>query len=190
MPPVAFRLCLPLLAGPRHLDPFCRPRVSPALSEALFRIAQNLIQVHGDHEAGSLVLWDYATGHKRYRLRSRSSEVRWESRPNESSSPANSLTCSRLPGWYVRAMPAGVPSDTHPTVETFILDGYRRMSPAEKIARVTALTQTVQRLALADIRRRYPTATMREQSLRLASRWLGPDLMRKAFGWDVEKEGL
>lgn len=80
-------------------------------------------------------------------------------------------------------------TDTHPKVEAFLIDGYRRMSPAQKIERVTALTQTVQACALADIRRRHPTATIDEQSLRLASRWLEPELMRKAFGWDVAEAG-
>jgi hypothetical protein len=82
-----------------------------------------------------------------------------------------------------------LPNDTNPKVEAFIVDGYRRMSPAQKIARVTALTRTVQQLALVDIRRRHPTASAREQSLRLASRWLEPELMRKAFAWDVDEAG-
>ena len=80
--------------------------------------------------------------------------------------------------------------DTHPKVEALIIEGYRRMSPAQKLARVTALTQTLQELALVDIRRRHPDASNEEQALRLASRWLSPDLMRKAFGWDVEKAGF
>jgi len=29
----------------------------------------------------------------------------------------------------------------------------------------------------------------REMKLRLASRWLEPELMREAFAWDPEKEG-
>ena len=80
-------------------------------------------------------------------------------------------------------------TDTHSKVEAFLIDGYRRMSPAQKLARVAALTRAVQELALADIRRRHPTATVEEQSLRLASRWLEPEFMRKAFGWDVDKAG-
>lgn len=82
------------------------------------------------------------------------------------------------------------PSDTHPKIEAFIIDGYRRMSAAQKIARVTELTRTVQQLALVDIRRRHPTANVEEQALRLASRWLPPELMRKAFGWSVDKAGF
>jgi hypothetical protein len=84
-------------------------------------------------------------------------------------------------------MPSGVPSDTNPKVEAFIVEGYRRMSAAQKMARVTELTRAVQQLALADIRRRYPTADVREQSLRLASRWLEPELMRRAFNWSVSE---
>ena len=49
-------------------------------------------------------------------------------------------------------MRGGLLTDTHPTVEALIIEGYRRMSPAQKLARVAALTRTVQELALADIR--------------------------------------
>jgi len=75
------------------------------------------------------------------------------------------------------------PSDTNASVEAFIIEGYRRMSPAQKLARVTELTRAVQQLALADIRRRYPKADTREQALRLASRWLEPELMKRAFNF-------
>jgi hypothetical protein len=40
-----------------------------------------------------------------------------------------------------------------------------------------------------DIRRAHPDATERERQLRLASRWLSPELMMKAFGWDVTQMG-
>jgi hypothetical protein len=63
------------------------------------------------------------------------------------------------------------------------------MSPSQKVERVRALTRAVQELALIDIRRRHPEATEREQRLRLASRWLPPELMAKAFGWDVQSMG-
>ena len=51
------------------------------------------------------------------------------------------------------------------------------------------LTRAVQELALVDIRRRHPGADEREQRLRLASRWIEPELMRDAFGWDVREHG-
>ena len=54
---------------------------------------------------------------------------------------------------------------------------------------VRALNRAVQELALVDIRRRHPDADEREQALRLASRWIEPELMLRAFGWDVRKVG-
>ena len=86
-------------------------------------------------------------------------------------------------------MGTGAPNDTHPTVEALLIEGYRRMSPAEKLERVRALTRAVQELALADVRRRHPNADEREQALRVASRWIEPELMSRAFGWDVEANG-
>lgn len=42
---------------------------------------------------------------------------------------------------------------------------------------------------LAQIRKTYPDADEHELKLRLAARWIEPELMKKAFGWDPEKEG-
>jgi hypothetical protein len=86
-------------------------------------------------------------------------------------------------------MSAGPTNDTDPKIEAFLIDGYRKMSPSQKLARVSALTRAVQELALLDVRRRHPNADAREQALRVASRWLDPDLMARAFGWDVRKAG-
>lgn len=82
-----------------------------------------------------------------------------------------------------------IPSDTPAEIEALLVEGYRRMSPSEKIERVQSLTRAVQELALLDVRRRHPNADAREQALRVASRWLDPDLMVRAFGWDVRREG-
>jgi hypothetical protein len=81
------------------------------------------------------------------------------------------------------------PQDTAPAIEKVLIEGYRKMTPGQKLERVRALTRDVQRLALADIRRKHPDADERELSLRLASRWIEPELMVKAFGWDVRKVG-
>ena len=79
--------------------------------------------------------------------------------------------------------------DTRPAVKAMLIDGYRKMSPTEKIDRVRSLTLAIQELALADIRRRHPEADAREQALRVASRWIEPTLMARAFGWDVRTAG-
>jgi hypothetical protein len=86
-------------------------------------------------------------------------------------------------------MNANPTDDTHPAIKALLIDGYRKMSAAEKLDQVRRLTLAVQELALADIRRRYPNADLREQSLRLASRWIEPSLMERAFGWNVGIEG-
>ena len=86
-------------------------------------------------------------------------------------------------------MSAGPPNDTHPKIEALLIEGYRRMSPAQKLERVRALTRAVQELALLDVRRRHPDADEREQVLRVASRWIDPELMVRAFGWDVREVG-
>ena len=79
--------------------------------------------------------------------------------------------------------------DTDPAIEAFLIAGYREMSTAQKLERVRELTRAVQQLALLDIRRRHPDADGREQALRLASRWIEPELMLRAFGWDVQEKG-
>ena len=86
-------------------------------------------------------------------------------------------------------MPVNPLDDTRPAVKAMLIDGYRKMSPTEKIDRVRSLTLAIQELALADIRRRHPEADAREQALRLASRWIEPTLMARAFGWDVRTAG-
>lgn len=70
-----------------------------------------------------------------------------------------------------------------------MIEGYRRMTPAQKARCVSELTIAVQKLALLDIRRRHPDESDREHALRLASRWLPRESMVKAFGWDPEAKG-
>ena len=86
-------------------------------------------------------------------------------------------------------MAATQPNDTSPEARAFLIAGYRAMSPSQKLERVWQLTRAVQELALVDIRRRHPGADEREQRLRLASRWIEPELMRDAFGWDGREHG-
>lgn len=63
------------------------------------------------------------------------------------------------------------------------------MSVSEKLQRVGELTELERTIALEEIQRRYPNASLRECQLRLASRSIDADLMRKVFGWDPDKEG-
>jgi len=79
--------------------------------------------------------------------------------------------------------------DTSPEVERILIEGYRKMPAWKKLEQVQELTQLVRQLAMNDICRRYPLADDREKMLRLASRWLEPELMKKAIAWNPEKEG-
>ena len=55
------------------------------------------------------------------------------------------------------------------------------MTPAEKAAIVSGLTEAAYELARAGVRQRYPDASPREQFLRLAIVTLGLDLAAKAY---------
>jgi uncharacterized protein YfbU (UPF0304 family) len=79
--------------------------------------------------------------------------------------------------------------DTHPEIERILIEAYRRMTPAEKLRKVRQLNEFGYRLALAEVRRRHPDASERECQLRVASRYLPAELMRKAFHWDPERQG-
>lgn len=80
--------------------------------------------------------------------------------------------------------------DTDPRIEARLILAYREMSASQKLACVRAGNQSVQKLQLADLRRRYPEADERELRLRLGARWLGAETMRTVFGWDPDQEGL
>jgi len=79
--------------------------------------------------------------------------------------------------------------DTPPEIEQMLIEGYRKMPVWKKLQQVGKLSDLVRQLAINDIRRRYPQAGERELKLRQALRWIEPELMCKAFGWNVEKEG-
>jgi hypothetical protein len=72
-------------------------------------------------------------------------------------------------------------ADTPHEVECLQVGGWRRMSPAQKAAIVTGLTQAAYDMALAGVRQRYPDASPREQFLRLAILTLGSELAAKAY---------
>ena len=70
-----------------------------------------------------------------------------------------------------------------------MIAGYRRMTDAQKLARVDALTRTVRQLALARIRQEHPEADARELRLRLAALRFDRETMIRAFGWDPREHG-
>ena len=83
----------------------------------------------------------------------------------------------------------GLFADTRPEIEALLVEGFARMSPEEKLRRVSAMTKAVQQLALVRIQGQHPDADERELHLRLASLWLDRGTMVRVFGWDPEQEG-
>jgi hypothetical protein len=80
-------------------------------------------------------------------------------------------------------------ADTSPEVERLQIERFRRMSPAEKAAIVSGLTQAVYDLAAAGVRHRYPDASPREHFLRLAIVTLGQTLAEQAYP-EIQQLGL
>lgn len=79
--------------------------------------------------------------------------------------------------------------DTTPEAEAILLEGYRKMPTWRKLQCVVDLNLSLKALQLADIKTKHPNADEYELKMRLASRWLEPELMKEAFGWDVEEKG-
>ena len=99
------------------------------------------------------------------------------------------LTGSRLTAVGSVVVMKPLSADTSPDVERILIEGYRRMSPAEKLERVWAMNRAVRQMALARIRSQYPDAPEREHRLRLAALWLPRDTMIRVFGWDPDVQG-
>jgi hypothetical protein len=81
-------------------------------------------------------------------------------------------------------------SDTSPEVERLLVDGYRRMSPAQKLQRVVAMNRALEQLARARLLARYGEMDERTLRLRLAALRLDARMMADVFGWDPRVHGL
>ena len=80
--------------------------------------------------------------------------------------------------------------DTPLEVEEILLEGYRQMTPQQKLRRVGELQQMAERLAAGRIRAQYGSdISERELRLRLAALRIDRQTMIDAFGWDPEVEG-
>jgi hypothetical protein len=82
----------------------------------------------------------------------------------------------------IGAMPSR-PRDTSDAAWRIVEEGLRAMTAEQRFARAVSLTILAHGFALAGIRSRYPDEDERTHRLRLAARYLDPELMKKAFGW-------
>ena len=78
--------------------------------------------------------------------------------------------------------------DTDPAIEAMLIEGYRRMSPSQKLERIRAspVPCSSSRCWTSGVGTRAPTSA---SNIRLASRRIDPELMLRAFGWDVREAG-
>jgi hypothetical protein len=84
-----------------------------------------------------------------------------------------------------------VPSDTSRAAERVIIEGYRQMTPAQKLARVVSMNRALVQLASARLRDQYGSDMPPDElRLRLAALRLDAKLMREAFHWDPSAHGL
>lgn len=72
-------------------------------------------------------------------------------------------------------------ADTPLEIERLQVEAWRRMTPAEKAATITALTQAATDMTWAGVRQRHPGASEREVFLRVAIITLGPELACAAY---------
>jgi len=80
-------------------------------------------------------------------------------------------------------------SDTHPKIERIMIELIRTLTPAQKIAKISDMGRFMKSAAFAETKRRHPNDSDHDNMMRVVSRSIGPELMLKAFGWDVKKKG-
>jgi hypothetical protein len=72
--------------------------------------------------------------------------------------------------------------DTHPDIERLQIERLRQMPLWRKMELMAEMSRTVQTLALAGLRQRYPADTPARRRRRLADMLLGPELAARAYG--------
>lgn len=80
-------------------------------------------------------------------------------------------------------------SDTDAAVERYLFDKLRCLPPWRKAEMLSASTRAAYDLAMAGVRLRYPSASVKESRKRYAALVLGRDASIALFGWDPEQEG-
>lgn len=80
-------------------------------------------------------------------------------------------------------------SDTSSEARRILIEGYRRMSPTQKLQRVASLNRALVLLQKARIRAQYGNVSDDEMRMRLGALRLGRETMVKVFGWDPEEKG-
>ena len=80
--------------------------------------------------------------------------------------------------------------DVSPETEALINERYRAMTPNQRFQEMLDLNEFVTQTQITAVKAAYPDADEFEIKMRVASRWVrNPELLKAAFGWDVEEKG-
>jgi len=79
--------------------------------------------------------------------------------------------------------------DTTRAAEDLVFGHLRSLTPAQRAEQVTELSRAMHTAVWAGIRLRHPEADADELFHRMAAHWLGADLAKRVYGWDVEERG-
>ncbi len=88
------------------------------------------------------------------------------------------VTRERPPGYRTQSL------DTSYEAEQVLFEGYRRMTPAERVRRACDLFELGRRMALASLRERFPRDSEHRLRIRLAALSIDGKTLKAAFGWD------
>jgi hypothetical protein len=81
------------------------------------------------------------------------------------------------------------PADIYSGIKRLRIEGLRQMPSWRKMELTAEMGRTVQMLALAGLRQRYPGDTPAQRRRRLADLLLGPELAARAYGPLPEEDG-
>lgn len=78
-------------------------------------------------------------------------------------------------------------SDTHPDALRAYLKIQGEIPPEQKLQLVGEMYEAMIALQTAEVRRLHPQADDREVFLRVTARRLGPELMKRVYGWQPNR---
>jgi hypothetical protein len=76
--------------------------------------------------------------------------------------------------------------DTNAAVDRLVFDGFRRMTPAQRLELAAAAFRSVEQLSIAGLRLRHPDLDDEQLRRRAGARRLGRELTLRAFGQEAE----
>lgn len=89
----------------------------------------------------------------------------------------------------VREPPPGYKTqseDTSFAAEQYLFERWATMPPHEKAKMIEQMVETVRHLSRVGVGYRHPNADEQEIEMRARVLWLGPELVKKVYGWEAE----